>query len=321
MPLVTIIIPSYNHAQYIDVAIESVLSQTHQEMELIVTDDGSTDGTHETLEKYRNDPRIRLILNKTNRGQSTVLGEAIRESSGEFIGFLPSDDWYLPKKTERQVKRFEEVGEAVGVVYGRGARFYESMGLLKDVDLPLIRGQVFRRLITEGNFVYPVTPLYRRSVFDLNVFDARYRAEGEAILTKIALHYDFDFVDEVVGVMRDHEYNTGKDVELMYRENVAYWSEFFECVDMPAECRQLRNIRLGQIHRLKGLELIMRRKAFRAGRAALINAVRLRWRYLLDRRVIMGLTLCSLPMGLSNTLIEKRMKRRHSLAAGCKTAT
>lgn len=319
MPLVTTIIPSYNHAQYIDVAIQSVLEQTYSEMELIVVDDGSVDETHSVLEKYRGDPRVKLMLNTKNRGQSAVLKEALEEASGEFIGFLPSDDWYLPQKTELQIAKFEQSDDSVGVVYGRGARYFESSGETVEVDLPRYRGDVAERLLGEGNFVYPVTPLYRRQVFDLEIFDERYRAEGESILAKIALHFTFEFVTDVVGVMRDHDYNIGKDVELMYRENIAYWSEFFDNVNMPTRYRQLKSVRLSRIHRLKGLELITKRRAFSKGRAALLKAVQLRWGYLLDRRVLMGLALCSIPSGVSSALIENKVRRRKQIVR-CGTA-
>ena len=125
-PLVSVIMPSYNHAQYIETAIKSVLEQTYSNIELIINDDGSTDDTHNVLKKYINDDRIVVILNKENRNQAVVLNESIDISKGEYIGILPSDDWYLPKKIELQVEKFCNVSQKVGVVYGAGQRRLEA---------------------------------------------------------------------------------------------------------------------------------------------------------------------------------------------------
>ena len=133
LPLVTVIIPSYNHAQYIENAIQSVLDQTYQNLELIVVDDGSQDQSHAVISKFSNHPKITTILNKQNKGQSSVLNQAIRLAKGKYISLLPSDDWYLPHKTAVQVAKFETCGDEVGAVYAAGARFFEDTGETQNV--------------------------------------------------------------------------------------------------------------------------------------------------------------------------------------------
>ena len=148
-PLVTVIIPSYNHAQYIENAIESVLNQTYKNVELIVNDDGSSDGTHEVLKKYIGNDRITIILNKENRNQAVVLNEAIDIARGEFIGVLPSDDWYLPRKIEMQVEKFNQVFKKVGVIYGAGLSYFEDTKETKPTGLKMYRGNILEKMITE----------------------------------------------------------------------------------------------------------------------------------------------------------------------------
>ena len=99
--LVSAIIPTYNRAKTIERAVNSVLGQSWQPIEVIVVDDGSTDETTRTLAQYGD--RIRLIRQK-NQGSSAAKNAGIRAARGEIITFLDSDDAWLPEKTERQVK-------------------------------------------------------------------------------------------------------------------------------------------------------------------------------------------------------------------------
>ena len=254
--LVSVIIPSYNHARYIERAIDSVLAQTYTPIELIVVDDGSRDGSPERIAALAQKHGFRAVLNPQNRGQSYVVNQALNLARGEFVCFLPSDDWYLPDKTRLQVEHFGKCGARTGVVYGHGARYFEDSGREEPVVLPLHRGDVLRPLVEWGNFVYPVTPLFRRECFERVRFDESYRAEGEAIYLKLAMHYDFDYVEDTVAVMRDHPANTGKDVELMYRENQRYWEAFFELPELPAA---------GTYHTVGGLMLALLKRVPKEG--------------------------------------------------------
>lgn len=109
VPLVSVILPTYNRAYIIDRAIKSVLDQTFTYLELIVVDDGSTDNTEEVVNSFK-DPRIRFLCHETNRGASAARNTGIKASVGEYIAFNDSDDEWLPTKLEKQVKVFQENG-------------------------------------------------------------------------------------------------------------------------------------------------------------------------------------------------------------------
>ena len=109
-PLVSAIIPTYNRAHVIGEAVESALTQTYSNMEVIVVDDGSKDDTLERLKKFGD--RIRVIA-QANAGPAAARNSGIEESRGELIAFLDSDDLWLPEKTERQVELLERAGESV----------------------------------------------------------------------------------------------------------------------------------------------------------------------------------------------------------------
>lgn len=106
------IIPTYNRAEYITKAIDSVLAQTHKVDQIIVVDDGSTDDTRTRLETYIASKKI-LYIFQDNSGVSAARNKGIKETTCEWVAFLDSDDEWLPEKIERQVANIRTYGNAV----------------------------------------------------------------------------------------------------------------------------------------------------------------------------------------------------------------
>jgi glycosyltransferase involved in cell wall biosynthesis len=104
MPLVSVIIPTYNRAEKVTRAVSSALSQDFPAMEVVVVDDGSTDGTREALAPFAG--RIRYLRHEANRGVSAARNTGIERSSGPLVAFLDSDDYWLPGKLEIQTRFF-----------------------------------------------------------------------------------------------------------------------------------------------------------------------------------------------------------------------
>ena len=125
MTSVSVVIPSYNHAAYVAEAIRSALDQSHGDLEVVITDDGSRDGTPDVIRRIA-DPRIGLEVFEKNRGAGVALNSAIRRARGEFICFLASDDFFLPGKLEKQV-RFLRENPHVAAVFGM-PRFADQRG-------------------------------------------------------------------------------------------------------------------------------------------------------------------------------------------------
>ena len=103
MPQVTVILPTWNRAKWLKQSVESVLSQTFQDFELIVVDDASTDSTKEVLEKYSG--KIRTIFLPENLGVSAARNTAIAQSDSKWVAFLDSDDFWHAEKLEKQIKQ------------------------------------------------------------------------------------------------------------------------------------------------------------------------------------------------------------------------
>src|SRR5688572_23500515 len=100
MATVSVVIPAYNRAARIADSIKSVLAQTFQDFEIIVVDDGSTDGTAEAASTF-GDPRIRVVRHSLNRGGSAARNSGIQSAAAPYVAFLDSDDEWYPIKLER----------------------------------------------------------------------------------------------------------------------------------------------------------------------------------------------------------------------------
>jgi glycosyltransferase involved in cell wall biosynthesis len=113
LPLVTVVIPTYKRArQFLRRAIDSILQQSHQELEIIVIDDNIPDSAHrleteQLLAEYHHEPRIKYLQNKQNLGGSLTRNVGINAANGEYITFLDDDDLYLPAKIETQLQLME----------------------------------------------------------------------------------------------------------------------------------------------------------------------------------------------------------------------
>lgn len=108
--LVSIIMPSYNTANYIAASIQSVLDQTYPNWELIIVDDCSTDDTDAVVAPFLTDARIRYLKNEQNSGAAISRNRALREAKGRWIAFLDSDDLWYPTKLEAQLKFMQSHG-------------------------------------------------------------------------------------------------------------------------------------------------------------------------------------------------------------------
>lgn len=115
-PLVSVILPCYNGEEFLPGAIRSVMSQSVQDWEVIVVDDGSTDGSRQTLAPYLRDSRIRLIEHGWNRGIPHTKNTGIEAARGQYIAFLDQDDIWIRNKLEMQVARFLSEEEDVGIL-------------------------------------------------------------------------------------------------------------------------------------------------------------------------------------------------------------
>jgi len=167
MPRVSIILNIRNGAAFLGEALDSVLTQTFGDWELIAWDDRSTDESASIVAGYR-DPRIRYFLSP----QETPLGQArdlaLRQATGEWLAFLDQDDLWLPQKLEQQLALADP---GVGIVYGRAVLFDARRGELRDYDYahefqPLPEGNIFPLLFRDACFIAMSSAMLRRSAVE-----------------------------------------------------------------------------------------------------------------------------------------------------------
>lgn len=203
VPLVSVIIPTYNSANYIKEALESVFEQTFQDFEIIVIDDGSTDGTGEILKKYGD--RIRSLF-QDNSGPASARNKGIRIARGRYIAFLDADDIWLPLKLEKQVGLFHQ-REYLGMVTTGVCSFDEKgvFGFSTNKRETLMRGDIARNIFLRSNVGTP-TVMVRKEVFDkIGLFEENIRqAEDDNMWIRIASHYDVELIDEALTKVRNH---------------------------------------------------------------------------------------------------------------------
>jgi len=108
--LVSIIMPSYNTSRFIEETINSVLSQTYSDWELLIVDDCSSDDTDDVVQPFLADGRIRYLKNERNSGAAVSRNRALREARGKWIAFLDSDDLWMPEKLEKQIEFMKKNG-------------------------------------------------------------------------------------------------------------------------------------------------------------------------------------------------------------------
>lgn len=115
--LVSVVIPSHNSARFIRATLDSVLAQTHTDLEIVIVDDGSTDSSVDILEEYRQkDDRV-VVYRQPNQGSASARNLGIAKSTGELIAFLDADDLWHPTKIEKQHNLFLDSPDDVGLIY------------------------------------------------------------------------------------------------------------------------------------------------------------------------------------------------------------
>lgn len=207
-PKVSVIIPTYNRAKFIEAAIQSVLDQTYQDFEIILVDDGSTDETAEIIKSFPTD-KLKYIYQE-NCGRSNARNHALRLAKGRYIAFLDSDDLYLPGKLELQVGYMEEHPE-VDMIYTSAYCMDENGNSINHHYDAKVSGWIYKYIA----FFVPVTitlptVMARREVFDkVGGFDEKMeRFEDTDMWRRISKCFFFGAIAEPTCKLRTHSDNT-----------------------------------------------------------------------------------------------------------------
>jgi len=194
MPLVSVLIPTFNRQETIERAVSSVLLQTHQELECIVIDDASTDKTLELLAKF-DDPRLKVISLPENHGVSFTRNKGFSQAKGEAIALLDSDDEWLKDKLERQLPLLEKYplvhGEEIWV--RKGKRVNQKKVHRKE------GGKIFERCL-HLCLISPSATLMKRELYqEMNGFREDFPVcEDYELWLRVTHAYEVGFIPEPV---------------------------------------------------------------------------------------------------------------------------
>jgi glycosyltransferase involved in cell wall biosynthesis len=220
LPKISVIICTYNHAQYIKKAIDSVLNQAYQDFEIIVVDDGSTDNTKNIVNHFGNS--IKYIY-QDNRGLASARNTGIHASKGEFVTFLDADDYYLKENLKIKIL-FLENNPQVSWVYSDWQYFDEKGNYLekgsvrfryanKNLNNKNLNNKLFERLLYKRNFISCCAAVVKKSVLeDVGYFDPNVIClEDYDILLRISLKHPVYYINEVSLMVRDIPGSLSKD--------------------------------------------------------------------------------------------------------------
>jgi glycosyltransferase involved in cell wall biosynthesis len=243
MATVDIIIPAFNAAKYLPAALESVSSQTFEDWQILLVDDGSTDNTAEVVAPFldRFGSKIRFIR-QNNRGLPAARNVAIQASTAEFLALLDADDVWLPCRLSESLKAFAERPQ-VGLAYG----------LVTHIDQEGRLGGTFEgnRRNAEGRiapYIYmrkvelpcPTVTFRRRCIDEVGIFDETMRAtEDRDLWLRIALRYEVAFVPKVIAYYRLSPNSMSADSQRMLKAQLHFIRKHYGAEGCGLRSRQI----------------------------------------------------------------------------------
>lgn len=218
------IIPAFNYAQYVGIAIASVQQQTFSDWELIVVDDGSTDNTASVVSSIT-DTRFRC-LHQPNAGLSAARNAGIAAATGELIAFLDADDLWHPDFLQRACAKFDEPGAVWGLVAARAGRIDDGGNRLPAGNRDhryRTSGEMTARDFCLRNWPLSSSLAARREIFtECGVFDTSLRSsEDRDMWIRATMRYRCWLIGEDLALIRRHPLNMSKNAPRMERNSRA----------------------------------------------------------------------------------------------------
>jgi len=215
-PLISVIIPTYNKAQYLGEAIKSVLNQTYKNIEIIIIDDGSTDKTREVVKSF--DDEGIIYFSQENKGPASARNTGIKKAKGKYIAFLDSDDLWLKEKLKRQID-FMEKNSEIGLM---GTACYEitDKGRIIGKKIFPVKNEILQKDLIKYNPFIQSSVMTKREVFDkVGLYDENFReSEDYDLWLRIASQYKIANLSEPLVMKRYYRrgLSPAKDKEQLY---------------------------------------------------------------------------------------------------------
>ena len=218
-PLVSVIMPYYNGRRFVREAVQSLLSQTHENIEIVVVNDASPDKEDsDYIGKLADELGFKLIEHSTNKGIGQTMADAVEASSGDFIAELSQDDLYKPEKIERQINELTK--KKLDAVYTAGDVLYQDSGELKTRNTAKTKaviesGIAAERLKLKNLPCISIQGLLaKRSVFEKDIIPIwrEYLLDDWPVNIRLFERYRVGFIEEALWTGRAHSQNTSWNI-------------------------------------------------------------------------------------------------------------
>jgi alpha-1,3-rhamnosyltransferase len=219
---VSVVVPSHNHAQFIEKCLRSITKQSVQPLELLVIDDGSSDDSVRIIERTLKDCTFTCeLVTRPNRGLSATLNEGLRRSRGEYFAYLGSDDLWLPQFLAARAEMLAGRPNAV-LAYGHAYSIDEAERIIDCTTdwAAYVDGDVRRMLLTT---LAPLSPtvVYRRSAVEHYGWNEGSVLEDYELYLRLSVDGDFAFDPRILSAWRLHEANASANTAMMFQEKLA----------------------------------------------------------------------------------------------------
>lgn len=270
MPKVSVIIPTYNRAELLRSAISSALGQTFKDLEIIVSDDNSTDNTLEIVKGFQ-DKRLKYISHNKNKGVSAARNTAIKVASGEYIAFLDDDDEWLPDKLQWQVEVLDKSQSNICGVYSNRLFIEKATGkiLSDNPGADTLEGNLLYQLAKKSPIHTSTVVIKKRCLDEVGLFDETISyMEDRDMWIRLSMNWEFEYIHEPLTKAYIHGsahlsrnlkgQTAGREkllerYEHLFKKNRKSWSELYLC--LGAQYCQLKEMKKGRKNLIKGIKI------------------------------------------------------------------
>ena len=235
-PSVSVVIPSYNHASFINNTLDSIFRQNVAPQKLLVIDDGSQDNSATLIEKKLNDcPFTCELIVRKNKGLSATLNEALKKTEGEYFAYLGSDDLWLPDFLDNRIKLLDASPSAV-LAFGYAYLINENNEIIdSSANWADFRNKNMRSMLLKG--LVPLSPsvVYRRNPLEKHGWNENSILEDYELYLKLTGEGEFILAENTLCAWRQHNSNVSKNVSLMLEEWLKAQNQTAEYLDLDSE--------------------------------------------------------------------------------------
>lgn len=262
-PLVTVIVPSYNHINYVEQCIKSIVEQTYTNIQLIVIDDGSTDGSMELIRNLSQQYNFEFYSQK-NHGIVFTLNKALREyTKGYYVSLCASDDYYTNDRIEKQVEYLQK-NHGYAMCYSSVYIINNSNEITGIMHSSEQSGILYESFLNGKLNIPALSCFYKKNIlFELGLYDESAIVEDSYMLSKILKSYEVGHLKIMAGYYRRHQ-NNFSEVRMveMYNENMSMikklYSDHPSFADVVQKSRLMWFYQLSQKNKREAKKLLLR---------------------------------------------------------------